>query len=83
MQLGALCGENFVFNPQTSRYRLRPLRAFQMTLLEMELIDGESLAVRIKRERPRPVAEVAQFAIQIARGSDAPHRRPMNPRKPE
>ncbi len=47
----------------------------EVPLLEMELIDGESLAERIKREGPLPAAEVAQLAIQIARGLDAAHRR--------
>lgn len=46
-------------------------------LLEMELIDGESLAERIKREGALPPAEVTQFAIQIALGLDAAHRRSL------
>lgn len=44
-------------------------------LLEMELIEGESLAERIKRDGALPADEVARFAIQIAQGLDAAHRR--------
>lgn len=44
-------------------------------LLEMELIEGESLADRIKRDGALPAEEVTRFAIQIARGLEAAHRR--------
>ena len=44
-------------------------------LLEMELIEGESLAERIKRDGALPADEVARLAIQIARGLEAAHRR--------
>ena len=44
-------------------------------LLEMELIQGESLAERIQRTGPISALEVARLAIQIARGLDAAHKR--------
>ncbi|MFO0998785.1 MAG: SUMF1/EgtB/PvdO family nonheme iron enzyme [Planctomycetaceae bacterium] len=44
-------------------------------LLEMELIQGESLAERIQRTGPMSALEVARLAIQIARGLDAAHKK--------
>lgn len=44
-------------------------------LLEMELIQGESLAERIQRTGPMSALEVARLAIHIARGLDAAHKR--------
>lgn len=44
-------------------------------LLEMELIQGESLAERIQRIGPMSALEVARLAMQIARGLDAAHKR--------
>ncbi len=47
----------------------------EVPLLEMELINGESLAQRIRREGALPADEVLALTIQIARGLDAAHRR--------
>ena len=44
-------------------------------LLEMELIQGESLAERIQRTGTMSALEVARLAIEIARGLDAAHKR--------
>jgi serine/threonine protein kinase len=44
-------------------------------LLEMELIQGESLAERIQRTGQMSALEVARLAMQIARGLDAAHKR--------
>lgn len=44
-------------------------------LLEMELIQGESLAERIQRTGAMSALEVARLAIQIARGLDAAHKK--------
>ncbi len=44
-------------------------------LLEMELIQGESLAERIRRTGAMSPLEVVRIAIQIARGLEAAHKR--------
>jgi len=43
--------------------------------LVMELIVGETLGERLKREGPLPAAEVARLGIQMALGLEAAHRR--------
>ena len=41
--------------------------------LMMEFLDGESLANRIARERPLPIAEALEVAVQVAAGLVAAH----------
>lgn len=48
-----------------------------VALIEMELVEGESLAKRIQRLGALATAEVVDVSIQIARGLEAAHARGM------
>lgn len=48
-----------------------------VAFLEMELIEGESLADRIKRTGPLPITDVLQISLQVSRGLDAAHKRAL------
>jgi tetratricopeptide (TPR) repeat protein/tRNA A-37 threonylcarbamoyl transferase component Bud32 len=52
----------------------RPDSAAAAVFLTMELLDGESLAARLRRAGPLPPAEALNVASQICRGLDAAHQ---------